>query len=180
MKSFYRTFDSIGTVHVKLKSHFFQQQSEIGHFFLIRKIVDPVHKRNIGFVTMSHKMSYLPIGQQHKFFDEEMGIQSFTNLNINRFFVFIQNNLHFIGIEFDGFFFHPPLSQRLRNPIQQSQFLLDRTYLSVTIDDPLCLFITQVMIRMNDRLPEPGIDDAEVFIKFHHHRKSHTIFSRTK
>ncbi len=136
-------------------SVFFCKFNKGSKFFLIGCIVDAVRKRD-GFLfdpDFRHMPGDRPVGQQHEFFDQLMGILTFLHHDADGFSFFIQFETDFHGRKIDGPFFYSLFSETLGDFMQDGD--LFRVRAGVGFNDLLHVFIGKPVIGMDHGSSQP-------------------------
>jgi len=117
--------------------------------------VYPVHKgRFLKALTLGKdKLRNLPVGQQHKFLDQQVSILPDLFDHIHREGVLIQLELHFFRLERDGPILKAALPQDSGNVIEFGQGVGKSP--GTALDLLLRLLVVEALIRVYDGAPGP-------------------------
>ena len=131
----------------------------------------------VGFVALReahHKLGYPLVGQQHKLFNELVGILPNLGNNGQRHAVFIQLKADFSRFKVDGPVLKPFVAEFMGYIVQQGQLFYQIA--GTCVENFLRFFIRKTAVGVNSRAAKPLLADLPLVIHLEYSRKCQLVF----
>ena len=131
-------------------------------------VVDTIHKRRSVLSTPSIPTLWFAdifgdglVGQQHKLFDEPIGLFALLDIDTDGFGVLVELELHFLTLEVDGAVLVALAAQDCGQGVEPEDGFPDGRAVGhgVGLDDFLRLLVGHAAVAADDRLAHPGLED---------------------
>ncbi len=156
--------------------------------FWFRFIVDAVDEETF-FITLvfaiasvinlfCYKLRDFPVGEQHELFNQFVCILNWFSINARWFFIFVENELHFIMREADGARFTILYLKFFCEGIQNKELVMEKT--RAVVENLLRFFIGKAFVRVDDRASKPFCHGKHAFLGVAHHIGTEGEYSRER
>ncbi len=139
---------------------------KILQFIRIGQIVDTVDKRFLclSFRHFTYKFCYCTVRQQHKFFNQFVGIFRFLDISTDRFSGFVNFKPYFKAVEVNGSVLKTFFTQLLCQCVQDQYFVFIITF--ACFDHQLRLFVGEAAVALDHGTSDTRLLHVGLFVQF--------------
>lgn len=115
-------------------------------------------RKYFGFFVLgytSHFLCYCPVGEQHEFFHQLVGILGLFEVYADRFSLFVDFKLHLVAVEVDGSCCETFLTKCFGDGVQHENFFFKIA--RFRFDDLLRLFVSEATVGVDDGMYDAGV-----------------------